>query len=209
MNASSKSSFVVIVSAALVSPACIQVEADIPSACFLQSDVSMTAVAPVGEEILAAIAAAQAQGLALPAQFAPELDSETTFTREGLEEIPQTFDDIGVQTSVSLSFVDVFATKGLKDFSGIEAIHLRMAPTDPDAGLPPVDLAVCVAANGCDTSGTQVRLEGSADVDLVPYLEAGSLDFTLTVQGAAPLDLWSFDVDVCMNGSGRYDKSLF
>lgn len=193
----------------LSSAACLQVDAEIPAACFLETDVNMTAVVPIDPEMRERVEQARENGLALPAQFAPQLDAETTFSREGLEAIPEALDGVGVDSRIALSFVEVFATKGLDSFEGIQAIRLVMAPARATSELEPVDLARCVVTEGCDTSGQTVLLAGGEGLDLVPYLREGNLDFTLSVEGAAPLDLWTFDVDVCMSGFGRYERSVF
>lgn len=191
----------------LVSPACVQVEADVPSACFLQTDVTILS-AQAEQRLEEGRALAEEHGVDVPAQFAPELDTETTFVRDGLEEIPQSMDDVGVESDIRLSFIDVRATKGLSSFEGIERVGLRISPTDPRATLQPLELPGCVAADGCDTSTDEVRLHGRPDVDLLPYLEEGSLAFTLVIGGALPVDAWTFDVDVCMAAKGKMQRSL-
>jgi hypothetical protein len=188
--------------------ACVQVDADLPQTCFLQSGVSIAALEGVEAQgaLDALQAAADDAGIELPSAL-PTVAVEESFTRDGLEDIPQTIDDVGADASVSLMFVDVIATRGLESFESIDRVAMTAVPTDPASGLEPLTLARCDRAAGCEVSGTRVTLRG-AERDLLPYLRAGELEFTLALEGRPPLEVWSFDVDVCLQGTASYSHEL-
>lgn len=190
-----------------VTTACIQVDAEVPKACFLQSDVVIPAVEVNGIGVAGALDRAEDAGLdtsIIPTSGAVE----ESFTRDGLNDITDTFDSVGVTGRARLLQVDVTAIRGLEDFSIIERIAVRMAPVEPNAALPPMVLAACDASQGCDTLSSQVTLSGDSEQDLVPYLELGTLEFTLELAGSVPLEEWAFDVDVCMSGGANFEASL-
>lgn len=187
--------------------ACLRVDAELPRTCFLQPDVSIEAVEVEGITAQGAFEAAEAAGIQLPDNL-PPVAVEQTFTRDGLSDIPRAIDELGAEASLSLLFVDVSATAGLDSFDSIGRIGVLLRPTDPASGLEPQTLALCDRSQGCDVSGATVTLAGDAQRDLLPYLRAGELEFTLQLEGRPPLEAWAFDVDVCMQGDGAYEYRL-
>ena len=179
---------------------CVQVDAELPTTCFLQSGVSIEAL---GVDEVRIRAGLDAIGDALPVDL-PSVSVEQSFQRDGLDEIPSALDEIGAEASVSLLAIEVVATSGLSSFEGIDRVAITMAPTNANSTLPPTVLARCDRAAGCDTSSDVVTLDGDSSANLVNYLREGELDFTLQLQGVPPLETWSFDVDVCMSGEGAY-----
>lgn len=190
----------------VAAPACLQAEAEIPKACFLQSNVELPAVSVPGVDVASAVDALAEAGYEPPSELYPNGVARQTFTRDGLDDIPNTFDSVGAEGNLHLLFVEIDAKRGLESFSEIGRVAVYIAPTD--GSLESLTLAVCDEGKGCDTSGASVVLDGNAGRDLMPYLRAGSLDFTLEVGGIPPLDAWAFDVDICMGGKARYEAGL-
>ncbi|MEO1234986.1 MAG: hypothetical protein AAFZ18_39465 [Myxococcota bacterium] len=186
--------------------ACLQVDAEVPKACFLESGVEIPAVTVSGVDVSAAVDALTEAGYEPPSELFPNGLARQTFTREGLDAIPQTFDDFGATGDIRLLFVEIDAVQGLDSFAELGRVAVLLAPTD--GSLEPVSLAVCDNRQGCDTSGRSVLLQGNANQDLMPYLRAESLDFTLEIGGIPPLDAWTFDVDVCMSGGASFAAGL-
>lgn len=196
----------VVTPALLLSTACLQVDADIPKACFLQSGVRIEALEIQGVEVRALLEEAERLGLPPPESLLPEGGVQQSFVRDGLDAVPQTFDDFGATGAIKLLLVDVFATSGLESFGRIERVAVRVATVS--GALEPFVLAECDRSLGCDTSGAQVSLQGDAARDLMPYLREGELEFTLELDGLPPVDAWEFDVDVCMSGQASLSASL-
>lgn len=194
------------VTALLLSTGCIQVNAEIPKACFLQTGVMIDALEVDGVAVATLLEEAQRAGLPPPANLIPEGGAQETFTREGLDEIPQAFDDLGASGEIRLLFVEVDATAGLESFEQIQSVAVSVR--SPSGQLQPFVLAVCDRNLGCDTSGSRVTLAADAERDLMPYLREGTLEFTLELNGIPPLDAWQFDVDICMDGVAGLSAGL-
>lgn len=186
---------------------CIQVDAELPTTCFLQNGVSIEALGVDEVRVQAGFDAVRDAGIELP-EVLPLVAVETSFRRDGLDQIPDALDELGADATVSLLAVDVTATEGLTSFEIIDEVAVTMAPAGPETGLPPTVLARCRRDEGCDVSGATVILAGAPDTNLVDYMRAGELEFTLELAGRPPLETWTFDVDVCMSGGASYEYEL-
>ncbi|MBX2811723.1 MAG: hypothetical protein KTR25_07930 [Myxococcales bacterium] len=185
---------------------CVQFDAEVPSACFLQEDVaiSLDSIPQLnfvdGEEV------AEGAGLLFPDGV--PVSVQKSFVRDGLDSIPELFDDMGVEGNIYLTQVLVIAQEGLSDFSILERISLTVRSVDSESTLPFLELAVCDRNIDCDTSQPFVELAGSPNQNLLDYLREGTLEFGLELKGALPLRAWSFDVDVCLRGAASYTLGL-
>lgn len=197
-----------LLGAALSASACIEASAEIPRVCFLEQQIEVEPI--VDHEVgITGSGGLLRDGIDLiPTDLVPSVSIEESFVRKGLDSIPEHYERLGFEGSVSLLHVDVIARAGLESFDTFERVGVRIEPVEPSPGLGARQLGICEREEGCDTSQGMVRLTGNPDQDLVPYLRAGSLEITLELIGQPPIWTWVFDVDVCMRAVGNYRRMI-
>jgi hypothetical protein len=116
-------------------------------------------------------------------------------------------DDLGklgalAQLDAELTFVraEIRATSGIEGFQFVRAAQVTVASGDPDAALPTVVAYAC-ADGGCLPEGEALAIPSDFQQDAVAYLRTGSLVTGVRVQGELPTQAWSFDLDLCVEGS--------
>jgi hypothetical protein len=103
-------------------------------------------------------------------------------------------------TSLELALT---GTSGLADFSGIDEVTVQVLPPAGSSLLP-----VTVVSYVKPTSGpppTIIRAGGRANIDLAPYIQAGSLTLRATAKGSLPGTAWNANVTGGFYLKLRYD----
>lgn len=116
-------------------------------------------------------------------------------------------DDLGklgalAELDAELRFVraEIRATAGIEGFAFVGGAQVTVASGDPDAALPTVVAYQC-ADGGCLPEGAVLALPSDFQQDAVAYLRTGSIVAGLSVHGTLPTQAWSFDLDLCVEGS--------
>lgn len=116
-------------------------------------------------------------------------------------------DDLGklgalAELDAELRFVraEIRATAGVEGFAFVHGAQVTVASGDPDAALPTVVAYQC-AGGGCLPEGAALAIPSDFQQDAVAYLRTGSIVAGLGVQGELPTQAWSFDLDLCVEGS--------
>lgn len=101
------------------------------------------------------------------------------------------------QLTIGLERMTVTAN-GPTDLRFIEAAKVTLEPP-PKSNLPPR-----VVFRAIESSPSMVRFDGD-DIELVPYLQAGVLSYTVALSAAAMPATMVADIDACANVALRWD----
>merc|ERR1711916_299626 len=70
-------------------------------------------------------------------------------------------------------------------------VRLRSLPEDASAtALPEVTLLSCTS-DTCDFESDVISQDSQTNVDVVPYIDAGDLEFDILFRGTFPIDGWT------------------
>ena len=190
---------------------CIMLETEIPNVCVQESglvidvpldDLDADDLALLGIDLPPDAAVVTQQLTAEQINSLPAVSLEESFTPDGLTDIPQTLDDLGVDASVRLLSVEVGGTADM--FAGIERLAVTLRSTADVPAFEPLPLAVCDVSEGCDVSSDHLVLTTNTDDDLLPLLANDDVELVLALQARPTVPTYELDVDVCMAGDARW-----
>jgi hypothetical protein len=129
------------------------------------------------------------------------VDHDWTFTKLGV--LPEL-----VQSVSDLQFVriEAQATSGVSDLGFVQAAHVTVGSGNPDAMLPTVDAYDC--SGNCVPDGSTLDVPSMLQTSAIAYIESGSVQVDLEVDGTLPVQAWTMDVQLCFRGDVGYSQPL-
>lgn len=193
---------------------CFGVSGDIPEACLHQTELTVDGLAdrpefpglPAGmtiEEVEANPPINPNTGRPLN-----EGAIERVFVHDDMGELADMLGSEDTEAEMFLLSTTLSARSGVDDFAFIERIRLLLDSADASSGLESTTVVDCDRDEGCAPSGASAQLSGDTTTSLVEYIRSGSVQFQLELEGRLPLQSWSVDVDVCMQGKVAYGGGL-
>ena len=198
-----------------LSSGCLEVEGSAPEVCVVQRNIVLAPTSFVDPSALGAIGGLDQvsdEQLEAIADQLSDLLSEVLAVRTSF-----VFDDSGdldflteedVSASAHFRRISLTLTGGATEtFGFVNALDVRLRSLPEDASataLPEVTLLSCTS-DTCDFESDVISQDSQTNVDVVPYIDAGDLEFDILFRGTFPIDGWTMDAEICMDASAKID----